>query len=325
MTPNQSPILFDHPTMAPCVIVGAGVAGHAARVWLASYKVPCRWVSKTPGCGGALHKVYNTLPNIPGHTFDTGGQLARGLETQLEELGLEPPEVAFVHEISAHEEGLCLHTHAGPNIQARTVILATGTSTKTLALPRLTHHDGAILSSSASQDAPKVRGRRVGVVGGGDAAFENALILARHGCEVHLFCRSMPCARRAFVLRVKADAAITVWPIPTELRDVHPHGDGRLRLELDTPRGEETLEVAGVFVRIGVEPVLPQVPESLLRDAQGYVVVDAFSRTNVPGLFAVGDLVSHPMQSVVSSASRAAIAAQAVAKELGAYEVADLF
>lgn len=322
-------ITFARQGVEPCVILGAGVAGHAAAVWLDSYRVPFRWISAGGQIGGMLERVYNKLVNVPGHTVAHGPALIEDLLAQIEAARFGPPEDMTIERIEDLGPHLALHVEGEAEpLLARVVIVATGTRYKTLAIPgiertdRVTHQDSAIVSYSASQDAERFRGEEVAVIGGGDAAFEGAMILAQHDCRVHLLLRSRPKARRAFVGAAREDERITTWPIPTTVSRVEPvEGGERVRLELD--RGDEPaeLEVSGLFLRVGVEPVCPAIAPEPERDEDGHLIVDADQRTSVPRLLAAGDITAHPLRSIVSAAAGGARAALATAHELGAFGV----
>lgn len=323
-----SPATITNETI-PCVIIGAGVAGHAAAVWLTSYGVDFVWLGERGAVGGMLHRVYNKLVNVPGEDFDSGVELARRISDQIDTSKLSPPRAARVEKIIKHDsEAFTVTLHDSTAITTRRVILATGTRYRRLALPGagdtplVTNEDSAFIRHSASRDAEAFAGKRVGVIGGGDAAFENALILAKHGCEVHLFMRSSPRARRKFFERVTRTTAIRIWPIPTTITSVREQNNA-LHVSLDTPAKTHTLELGGLFVRIGVEPVLPPCAPAPMLDQAGHVIVDEHGRTDVPGLLAAGDIIAHPLQAIVASAAEGARAALSVARDLGVFSVSD--
>lgn len=321
----MKPVRVEEEGVTPCIVVGTGVAGHAAAVWLHAYGVPFKWLGSRP-VGGMLHRVHNKLVNVPGADFAHGGELSAGMQAQVDAAAFPAPTSAHITRITADgPHKLKLH---GPHHtdQARVVILATGTHYRTLSLldahssPLLTHEDAAILSHSASQDAQKFTDREVAVIGGGDAAFENALILARHASRVHLLMRSAPCARRSFVARVMRDPKITVWPIPTRLVGVDVRAPAQVALQLQSAEMARELVVGGLVVRIGVEPALPQL-DPLEQSREGYIITDAMQRTSTPGLLAAGDITAHPLRAIVCAAAAGATAALTAAEMLGVFEL----
>ena len=159
---------------------------------------------------------------------------------------------------------------------------------------------------------------------GGDAAFENVTRLTARGCTVHLLMRSVPRTRRAFYQRVADDARARIWPVPTTIERIEPMAAGGARLPLSAQGIPGTLEVRGLFVRIGVEPQLPDLPESPARDEEGYLITDMDQRTSIERLWAIGDVSAHPLRGIVTSAGAGARAALSVARELGAFDLTDL-
>lgn len=319
-------IRFDAPGIHPCVILGAGTAGHAAAVWLDSYKVPFVWIAGGE-VGGMLRRVYNKLVNVPGQNFAHGPALSEGLEQQIEASKFDPPRALSIEKITREQEHFTLHAEGGESLKARVVILATGTKYRTLDIPGASqselvyNEDSAIISYSASRDGERLAGKEVAVIGGGDAAFENALILAKHACKVHLLLRSLPSARRAFVGKVKETKGVTIHPVPTTVRRVEQKSPETLRLHLAHGEGapDSTLDVGGMVIRIGVAPTCPRLAFDIERDASGYIHVDAEQSTSTPRLLAAGDVTSHKLRAIVCAASQGATAALTAAELLGAF------
>lgn len=319
---------YDAPSILPCVVIGSGVAGHAAMVWLDSYGVPATWLSASTHLGGMLKRVHNPLVNVPGQDYPHGQALAATINAQLKGSKLPSPTLAHVQLITDEGDFFTLHTAQGDAMCARTILLATGTRYGSLnfkgqrvASSHVTTTDSAYFSESAAHDGARFAQESVAVVGGGDAAFENAITLAKkHGCTVHLMMRSSPKARRKFAARVMAlSDRIHVWPIPTTISSVQEH-DSHITLHLDVDGASTSIDVACVFIRIGVRPVLPNLEHFALdTNDSGYIKVDDAQRTSHPRIFAAGDLTHTPMQSIVASASEAAKAALTIAHELGAY------
>lgn len=326
-TPQREHIL-------PCVVIGTGVAGHAAMVWLSSYGVDATWIGQENALGGMLYRVHNKLVNVPGQSYADGTSLASALEEQLAGSSLARPDhcahVSSIRDCGEHFE-ITLEgadEEEGVGLQARTLLLATGTrygnlhfDSQTRPSPHITNTDSAFFSDSASRDGALFSGQTVAVIGGGDAAFENAITLAqKHDCFVHVLMRSAPKARRKFIAQLlELSGHVRVWPTPTTVTDVTVKED-RAILHLDTPAEQDRLEVACAFIRIGVRPQHPEfLGMHVTCDDAGHIEVDGSQRTSHPRMFAAGDITADPMRAIVASASEAAKAALAIAKELGAY------
>lgn len=297
----------------PCVIIGAGPAGISAALWLRTFEVPYIWIGGPVAMGGTLNRVHNRIDNFPPRTYDSGKELASELVTYSESLNLGLPDPRSIRRIEGGAERCQLVLDDGDILYARTVILATGTSYRVLGVPGETEGLGKYVSQSATADGHRYAGQPVAVVGGGDAGFENALRLAELDCEVSLLVRSpVYAARQHFVDAVEAHEAITILPVPTIVTALNPTPQG-CRLELDTQGARQHLDVACLFVRIGVTAHLPDI-EPALDTRGGYLVVDAGQTTSHPLILAAGDVTDTVLRSVATTMGDGAKAAQSAAK-----------
>lgn len=303
---------------ARALIVGGGVAGLSAALWLRDFGVPFDWVDAGARVGGMLHRVNNRIDNFPGSEWIDGRELAAALREQVFNNNLRPEAATLARlilESDASSGALRADFHDLPSRHYEAVMLATGTRYRTLGVPGESEGMGTYISQSAMADAARFAGQEVAVVGGGDAALENALRLASFGCRVHLLARSAPRARESFLDEARHNPNITLWPVPTSVTKISPTSKG-CALEL---RGEDApamLAVAGLFVRIGIAPVVPDAP-GLALDERGFVITDADRRTSLPGVFAIGDLRKTPLRSVATAAGDGSLAARVVADLLG--------
>lgn len=304
-----------------CLVIGAGPAGISAAKWLRSFSVPFRWFSSDGDVGGLLHRVNNAIHNYPGGHFRSGIDLVETLRADVAELDVESPGAAHVRQLR-YVDG-CWHAtfldHAPMTADA--VILATGTRYRTLEVPGEQEAMGSCVSQSATADGARYAERTVAVVGGGDAGFENALRLAEQGCKVWMLLRNDQFeARPHFVERVVAHPHIEFFPFPTTVTEIRPFGgegtgEEDCRLILDVAGRRQVLDVACLFVRIGVDPRLPAIVPSVETD-DGFVVVDRHQRTSAQGLFAAGDVTDCLLRSVATAVGSGATAAKAVAQHL---------
>lgn len=311
--------------IADCVIVGAGAAGISAAQWLRSLDVGFRWFEAAtqdgvPRLGGMLWRVHNTIKNYPGATYSDGQEVLSSFLEGLADCNGLAPEVGEITRVFRGRDSIwTVEFKTRPALKTRTVILATGTRYRRLGIPGEDEGLGCHVSQSASVDAKRFAGQSVAIVGGGDAAFENALILAPHVKSITLLLRSSKIrARQAFQDRVQKHAHIQIYPHPAEVTRIEATADG-CRLHLDTSGPSKTLEVAGLFVRIGVEAVLPEIE---VLTARGFVCVNTAQATNLDGIFAAGDITDRPLRSIATAVGDAASAARGVASwlEVNAYE-----
>lgn len=306
----------DPSATAPCAVIGAGPAGISAAMWLACFDVPFAWLAQEGKVGGLLERVNNTVTNFPGGCYESGVALAQTLAKSLRECEVAGPSAGRLASACREDGRWHLQFEARPALSCEVVILATGTRYRRLGVPGESEGMGTCVSQSATADAGRVAGEHVAVVGGGDAGFENALILAEHGCRVRMLLRSPDFrARPAFVERVQASPDIEIAPIPTVVEGIEPR-EGGCRLELDVDGRPTRLDVACLFVRIGVDPVVPALsPEPQMRD--GFLVVDSHQRTSLDGLLAAGDVTDCLLRSVATAVGSGATAARAAAASLG--------
>ncbi len=299
-----------------CVVIGAGPAGLSAARWLHTFEVAFRWFATGGEVGGLLNRVNNTIVNYPGGCYATGAELGEALHDGLVACEASPPEEGTLESAIRTEERWHLEFADRPALRADTVILATGTQYRRLGVPGEAEALGTCVSQSATADGEIFAGRTVAVVGGGDAGFENALLLSEHGCRVWMLLRNTEFkARPAFVERVLQDDHIELFPIPTTVERIDPLDEGCL-LHLDVDGRRDLLEVACLFVRIGVDPLLPHIEPSP-QTSEGFVIVDGHQRTTCDALFAAGDVTDCLLRSVPTAVGSGARAAKAVALALG--------
>jgi len=200
---------------------------------------------------------------------------------------------------------------AGTTYRARSVILAMGSGYRELGLPNEKRLSGHGVSWCATCDGFFFRGQDIAVVGGGDSAAEEATFLTRFADKVYLIHRREELrASKIMAERVLSNEKIVpVWN--SEVIDVL--GDTKVSgITLrNTVTGETSeLPVTGLFIAIGHDPRNELVKGLIDLDAEGYVLVDAPStRTNVPGVFACGDLVDHTYRQAITAAGSGCAAA----------------
>lgn len=201
------------------------------------------------------------------------------------------------------DEGRWRLTTGEGDVWARAVVIATGTTLKTLGIPGEERLRGKGVSHCASCDAPLFRGRIVGVVGGGDSALQEALTLAQHVSRVIILHRgSAFSAQAAYVEQVRENPKIEVR-FGTVVEEATGNGGltgVRVRTAMDGK--SEDLELAGLFVYVGLDPATTWLGSVLALDGSGRIPVDGAMRSGLAGLFAAGTVRS-------GSAGRAAAAA----------------
>jgi thioredoxin reductase (NADPH) len=198
-------------------------------------------------------------------------------------------------------------------VWARSVVIATGSALKTLGIPGEERFTGKGVSHCASCDAPLLRGRTVGVVGGGDSALQEALTLAQHVARVIVLHRgSAFSAQAAYVQRALENPKIEVRFDTVVEEAVGNGGLTGVRTRSVSGGKTEDLELAGLFVYVGLAPVTAWLGGALPLDPSGRIPVDGSMRSSLPGLFAAGTVRSGSAGRAASAAgdgSSAAVAA----------------
>lgn len=267
-------------------IIGAGPAGISAAIWAQTLKL--RFVVFDSGTrpGGQLWRVYNRIADYPGVPSENGASLAATLGAHAADVGVSIRTGTVIQSVDVETGTVDL---GGESVTAGFLVLATGVRPRTLGIPGEAEFAGRGVSPSATRDAASFRGRRVVVVGGGDAAFEEALILA-DGCErvtiVH--------RREIFIARSDFQARVFDHPRIDVIRNAEVLAvEGRSCVEglrLRTAGREESLAADGLFVCAGVEPNSSLVAGQVVLDGKGYVDVDPLMRASRARLYAVGDI-----------------------------------
>ena len=293
------------------VIVGSGPAGYTAAIYAARAGLTPVVVAGSVTAGGALMTT-TEVENFPGFIDGVQGpELMEAMRAQAERFGAEIVS-DDVTRLDLAGDLKVIETGAGVTYRARAVILTMGSAYRKLGLPEEERLSGHGVSWCATCDGFFFREQHIAVVGGGDSAMEEALFLTRFASKVTLVHRRDTFrASRIMAERVRADPKIEIaWN--SEVAQIL--GDDRvagLRLRDTLTGAERTLDVTGVFVAIGHDPRSELVTGQVDTDPDGYVrVAHPSTATNVPGVFAAGDLVDHTYRQAITAAGTGCAAAQ---------------
>lgn len=294
------------------LVVGAGPAGVSAALWARSLDLEPLLVEGASAPGGQLLHVHFALPNVAGLSAASGAEVAARFSRQLAErrVAVRTDVVATALAPARPGSSPAVQLSTGERLEAATVIVATGARRRRLDVPGERAFEGRGVSYSATRDREQFAGRRVAVVGGGDAAYENALLLAEAGSEVVLLVRGEPRARAEFRARVAGEPRIRVRE--GVIVSAVEGGERVEALRLAGPAGEERLPLDGLVIKAGVLPNSEWCRAVLAHDEQGFLVVDEHLATSGEGVWAAGD-VTRPL-----------LASMTVALAHGALAVADI-
>ena len=290
-----------------CLIIGSGPAGYTAAIYAARANLqPVEYCGLITG--GQLTQT-TVVENFPGYPDGVdGNQMMMDLRTQAERLGTDIRDGEIV-KADLGNRPFVLTTDRGVELEAETVIIATGASAKYLGLDDEKKYNGQGVSACATCDGFFYRKRTVAVVGGGDTACEEALYLAGLAKKVYMIVRK-PFLRASDVMqkRVKENDKIEIL---FEHNAVGLFGDNGVEgVHLVKRLGENDeqrydLPIDGFFLAIGHKPNSDIFREWLDTDETGYIItVNGTPCTKVPGVFAAGDVADpHYRQAITAAAS----------------------
>lgn len=288
------------------LIVGGGPAGLTAGIYAS--RAGMRSIVLESGFAGGQASTTDRIENYPGFPEGVGGmELMMAFEQQYGRLG--GGEVRYDGVQSLNLEEKTAVTAAGEVISARAVILCMGAEPRKLGAPGEVELTGQGVSYCATCDGMFFRGKTVAVVGGGDTAVEDAAYLKRLATVkvIHRRDELRAASRAGEALMADPDVekllSYTVEKIEKQ--------DGRLLLTLKDLKNaqQRTLAVDGLFVAVGTQPRTELVRGQLALDGAGYVVAGEDTRTEIPGVFAAGDLRARPLKQVITAAADGAVAA----------------
>jgi thioredoxin reductase (NADPH) len=292
------------------VIIGSGPAGYTAAIYAARANLAPLVIASSVEFGGELMKT-TEVENFPGFPDGImGPDLMMKMQAQAERFGAE---IVYDDVLKLELAGDVKKIHLGDGtiVEALTVIYATGSEYRKLGLEDETRLSGYGVSWCATCDGAFFKQKRVAVIGGGDSALEEATFLTRFADKVFVVHRRDEFrASAAMQDRAFADPKIEVlW----NQEVAHIYGDEKVTgigLVSTVDGAETTLDVTGMFVAIGSDPRTHLIHGQLDLTDLGTIAVDGrSSRTNIPGVFAAGDVVDPTYKQAITAAGSGTVAA----------------
>jgi len=301
--------------MHDVLIIGAGPAGLSAARWCDELGLDTLVLEQDSETGGQLLSVHNRIENYLGLSVANGRELRDVFLEQTKDAEFDLWTNVEIANIDLRARRVALRS--GEELNAISIIIATGVRRRALGIPGETEFAGRGIIESGTRDRDAFAGKDVCVIGGGDAAAENALLLSEVCPTVTMVHRGRKLsARREFAEALGTNHCITVFKESQVQRII-----GNQEVEaVEILRGGAIkpfqMAVKGVLVRIGVEPNTDLFRDQLTIDDRGYVVVNGQQETSVTNVFAIGD-VANPLAPTVSGAVGAgATAAKVIASRL---------
>lgn len=288
------------------VIVGGGPAGMAAAMWAAELGLTAVLIEREGALGGQLSSIMNPIGNYPGVTAENGTVLRQMFTKHLEKAAFHRVLDASV--LSIDNECPAVTLSNGSALSGRALVIATGVRRRSLGVPGESAFMGRGIMSSGVGDKDTVSGRSVVVIGGGDAAVENALILSEVAAKVVLIHRGPQLsAREGFVREMKTRENIELRFETTVVSFDGKDHLGSVRL-VDRSGTISSLETDRALIRIGVVPNSEIAAGKLDTDPRGYIKVDGDCRSSAPSIFAIGDVAKPDSPTISTAIGTAAIA-----------------
>ena len=289
------------------LIIGGGLAGMTAGIYAARFGLKTGLVERT--VGGAQIVNLERIENFPGFPQGISGtELAPAVQEQATNAGVE-----FItgeaNGVARDEAYIAVASNVG-SYRAKAVIVAVGSRLRHLGIPGEEEFYGRGVSNCATCDGPLYVGGVVGVVGGGDSAADEALTLAQYADRVLLFHRRDQLrAQQVLQERLNSHSKIEiVWnSVVAEVLGEDTVSRVRTRNVITTL--ENLVDLSGLFVYVGLEPNSDLVRGLVKLDTAGHIPVNIWMETELPGLYAVGDIRQNSASQLASSAGDGATAA----------------
>ena len=290
------------------IIVGAGPAGLSAGIYAARSGLKTMIIEEK--MAGGTTSDAPVVENYPGFAQISGGELAEKMVLHCKKMGVSIRELETVSSLRLRDDEKTVVTHKTEHV-AKALIFATGSHYREIDVPGERKFRGKGVSYCAVCDGPFFKGKKVLVVGGGNSAATAILYLSGVVGEVVVVHRKHAFrAEEALVKDISGRKNVQVlWN--TEVQEIRGEKFVNNVILLDNKTGEtRELAVNAVFVQVGEAPNSQTAKEAGVEvDEHGYVKIDMYQKTNLPGVYGAGDVTSHPVKQVGTAVGQGITAA----------------
>ena len=296
-------------TIYDCLIIGAGPAGLGAGLYASRGNLKTIILEK--GIVGGQLQVTAEIENYPGMDHMTGPQISDAMEEQTRRFGCEIVTNCEVAEVDLNAQPKIIKDKEGNTYKAQTVIIASGSEHRKLGVPGEEELAGKGVSYCAVCDGAFFKDRNLVVVGGGSSAVEEGNFLTKYASKVNLVhrrdeLRAERILQNRFLNNDKTDL---IWDTVVEKINGDMLGVTSVSLK-NTKTGEtEDFPCEGVFIYVGLDPNTQYLEGMIKVDGAGKVITNEKMETNIPGVFAAGDIRNTPLKQAVTAASDGSLAA----------------
>lgn len=307
----QKPIVSDYDV----AILGGGPAGLTAGIYLGQAKV--KTVLIDPALPGGYMGITHQVSNYPGFVEPQPGfMLAHFMSEQAKHTGIDFKVAVDITSVNLVKKEIVIDKLE--TIRAKKIIIGTGTTPNTMNAPGEKEYKGKGISYCATCDAKYFVDKEVTVIGGGNSAVEEALFITKFASKVTMVHQlDKLTANQTAIEELKKNQKINVL-YDTEPRKFEKRGDKMITFIENLKTNEKAeLESDGVFVFIGFSANVSVLGDNLPnRDKWGYILTDEDNKTNMPDVYAVGDIVSKKYRQITTAVADGTIAGISISKEL---------
>jgi len=289
--------------MYDLIVIGAGPAGITAAIYAIRKKINLLVISKDIGGQAAWS---GDIENYTGYQLITGPELTSKFEEHMHKYGISMKEGEEVSDVSKIDEKIVVRTDKG-TYESKMVIVASGKKSRELNVPGEVEFKNKGLTYCATCDAPIFAGKSVAIIGGGNSALDAALQLMRIAKNVYLI--NMAARLTGDPVMVEKVQGSKIVSIMNSAKVLGITGDKMVKgIKVEHSGKVMELAVEGIFVEIGLVPNSHFIP-LVAKNSLGEIRVDSFNHTNIPGLFAAGDVTDVPQKQIIIAGGEGAKAA----------------